>query len=144
MQFGPINGNTAMLSINKYANDAIFVYADEAISNGIGPGKDLPGKEADSSIKDCKSDDYKGCWAHPDENHILSSGELGQIAIGVYPEGDQKLDKDAPDDFDLTIPAYTDQVDGFALFKCAGESEGQDGKPPMRMMKKRNLELSRA
>lgn len=73
----PITGRKAVLGIGKYGNDAVFVYADNELEDGV--TDDLPGVTASDTIKSCNDGGRPGCWA----TQIPPLGKLSWLGISV-------------------------------------------------------------
>ncbi|KAK9895094.1 hypothetical protein P389DRAFT_88551 [Cystobasidium minutum MCA 4210] len=147
-QVDNIRSPRAMVGINKYANDAIFVYYDGAIENGRNPGNDDWGATKQDSIKSCNALNennekiYKGCKAF----ELRTNGTFHSLVFAIrprtntWPSGWTGKGKGTPDEPGLydKIPAkveirlHTNEVDGRAFFKCQGLPDGQDHPPPAR------------
>ncbi|KAK9895096.1 hypothetical protein P389DRAFT_88619 [Cystobasidium minutum MCA 4210] len=140
VEFLNIEGNRAMIGINKYANDAVFVYYNEAIANGTNPGGDDPGKSKQDSIDYCRSQEYVGCHAfslRTDETfHSLVFG-LRIGGANIWPEHEGMGKNNGSGLYDrvlgkVQIKLHTNEVDGRAFFKCQGLPDGEAPPPPAR------------
>ena len=72
-----ISDPKALIAINKYGNNAIFVYWGDELKDE-GPATDPVGTAADESIASCNK--RAGCWAR----EIPASDEIGHIGFGVH------------------------------------------------------------
>lgn len=133
-----ITGTKAMIGINKFANDAIFVYFDEALKED--PGKDdETGRYAGHSINHCKS--RPGCWPLL----MPSSDKISSMGLSVHLETDSKDAGYREEQYIHSLAFYNQTTpDPFApksIYKCLKEKEVTGDKPPLRKMFKRSSNM---